>query len=546
MSTVSAPPGRVLGRRIKVSPPPEEGRTKHRSSFYWKGNMTRHFDVLVVGAGSAGSVIASRLSEDTACRVGLVEAGQMPSDPSIADPLKWTQIQGRDYDWAYRTVPQPFTANRIHEWPRGKVVGGSSCLHAMAHVRGHPHDFAPWAKAGGARWSHEGLLPHFKRSEAFTAFSAPTRGNAGPLDVILPADAVSPITRAYMAAGNALGVPEISDHNTSQLAGTTPNSLNIRNGCRLSVADAYLTPEVLARANLTLLTGCEIERIAFDGGCATSVLVVHDGTSKSLLADRVVLCAGAISSPLILMRSGVGDPETLHSVGTRCRIESREVGTNLQDHLLALGNVYRSRKPVPPSRLQHSESLMYLNSEDVSCAEGSPDIVLGCVIAPSVAEGLAAPAYGSAYTILCGVTHPTSRGRILPGGPDRNGTPIIDPRYLETEYDRLTFRKALKIAREVGHHSALAEWRDVEIQPGPATRTDAELDDFIAHAAATHHHPCGTCRMGDDDHAVVDPGLRVKGLDNVFVVDASIIPQIPSGPINAAVVAIAESWAASP
>ncbi|PSJ58954.1 GMC family oxidoreductase [Pseudaminobacter soli (ex Li et al. 2025)] len=507
--------------------------------------MTRHFDVLVVGAGSAGSAIASRLSEDATCRVGLIEAGHMPADPDIADPLKWTQIQGRDYDWAYRTTPQPFTANRVHEWPRGKVVGGSSCLHAMAYVRGHPDDFVPWEKAGGARWSYEGLLPYFKRSEAFAAFPAASRGNTGPLDVILPEEAVSPIARAYMAAGNALGAPKISDHNTSPLNGTTPNSLNIRDGRRLSVADAYLTPEVLARRNLTLLNGYEIERIEFNGTRAAGVLAVVDRIAERVSADRVVLCAGAISSPLILMRSGIGDPEALRSAGIHCHIESREVGANLQDHLLALGNVYRSKKPVPPSRLQHSESLMYLHSKDVTRAYGSPDIVLGCVVAPSAAEGLEAPAYGSAYTILCGVTHPTSRGRILPGGPTRSDTPIIDPHYLETEYDRLTFRTALKIAREVGHHSALAEWRDVEIQPGPAAHTDAALDDFIARAASTHHHPCGTCRMGGDDNAVVDPSLRVKGLENVFVVDASIIPQIPSGPINAAVVAIAESWAAS-
>ena len=506
--------------------------------------MTQHFDVLVVGAGSAGSVIASRLSEDATCRVGLIEAGHMPADPDIADPLKWTQIQGRDYDWAYKTIPQPFTANRVHEWPRGKVVGGSSCLHAMAYLRGHPDDFVPWEKAGGARWSYEGLLPHFKRSEAFSAFAAPSRGDAGPLDVMLPGDAVSPIARAYMAAGNALGAPKISDHNTGQLAGTTPNSLNIRNGRRLSVADAYLTPEVLARPNLTLLTGYEIERITLDGSRATSVIAVHDGVAHSISADRVVLCAGAVSSPLNLMRSGIGDPQTLRAAGIRPRIERREIGANLQDHLLALGNVYRSRKPVPPSRLQHSESLMYLHSGDISRTVGSPDIVLGCVIAPSVAERLEAPAYGAAYTILCGVTHPTSRGRILPGGPGRNDTPIIDPRYLETEHDRITFRKALKIAREVGHHPALVEWRDVEIQPGPAARTDAELDDFIARAASTHHHPCGTCRMGSDDDAVVNAELAVNGLDNVFVVDASIIPEIPSGPINAAIVAIAESWAA--
>lgn len=506
--------------------------------------MRRHFDVLVIGAGSAGSVVASRLSEDPTCQVGLIEAGHPPSDPDIADPLKWTQLQGRSFDWAYRTVPQRHTANRIHEWPRGKVLGGSSCLHAMAYVRGHRDDFAAWEQASGPRWSYEGLLPGFKRSESFKAFSAPSRGDHGPLDVLLPDALVSPVARAYMAAGNALGAPIVSDHNTGELAGTTPNSLNIRDGRRLSLAEAYLTPDVLARPNLTLLAGHEIERLERDRTRIASVLAVHNGVPRRLSAGRLVLCAGAVSSPLILMRSGIGDADTLRAAGIDCLVESPEVGANLQDHLLALGNVYRSKRPVPPSRLQHSESLMYLHSEDIRRTTGSPDIVLGCVIAPSAAEGLDAPAYGSAYTLLCGVTHPTSRGRIMPSGPGRNDRPVIDPNYLETEYDRVTFRKALKIARAVGHHAALDDWRDVEVQPGPGARSDAALDDFIARAASTHHHPCGTCRMGQDTAAVVDPDLRLNGLDNVFVVDASIIPRIPSGPINAAVVAIAETWSA--
>ncbi len=506
--------------------------------------MTRHFDVLVIGAGSGGSVIASRLSEDETCTVGLIEAGHMPSDPDIADPLKWTMLQGRDYDWAYRTVPQSHTANRVHEWPRGRIVGGSSCLHAMAYVRGHPADFDAWKEAGGERWSYQGLLPGFIRSEAFTAFDAPARSRSGPLDVHLPDDEVSPVVRAYIAAGNSLGVPTLADHNSGELIGTTPNSLNIRDGRRLSVADAYLTADVLARKNLTLLTGYEVEHLVIEGNRAAAVACVVDGVMERVSADRIVVCAGAVSTPLILMRSGIGDPRALAQAGIKCVRERREIGANLQDHLLALGNVYRSKKPVPPSRLQHSESLMYLNSENLSASTGVPDIVLGCVVAPSAAEGFNAPPYGSAYTILCGVTHPTSRGRILPGGPNRNDLPIVDPHYLETEHDRLTFRKALKIAREIGSQPALDEWRDAEALPGLDVQSDAELDAFIARAASTHHHPAGTCRMGMDQDAVVNPDLRLNGIDNVYIVDASVMPEIPSGPINAAVVAIAEMWVA--
>ncbi|WP_292631515.1 GMC family oxidoreductase N-terminal domain-containing protein [Mesorhizobium sp.] len=507
--------------------------------------MKRHFDVLVIGAGSAGSVVASRLSEDRSCQVGLVEAGAMPADPDIADPLKWTMLQGRAYDWSYRTVPQPFTANRVHEWPRGRIVGGSSCLHAMAYVRGHADDFEPWAQAGGERWSYRGLLPGFIRSEAFTAFDGPTRGKCGPLDVYLPDAEVSPVVRAYIAAGRAMGAPALSDHNSGELVGTSPNSLNIRDGKRLSVADAYLSLQVMARPNLTLLAGHEVEHLVLDGHKITGVSVVCEGETGTLSADRIVLCAGAVSTPLILMRSGIGCPDTLKQADIRCLADRGDVGRNLQDHLLALGNVYSTKKPVPPSRLQHSESLMYLHSDDPTRSTGSPDIVLACVVAPSAAEGLKTPLYGSAFTILCGVTHPTSRGRITPSGPGRNDAPVIDPHYLETEHDRATFRMALKRARMVGHHAALDEWRDTEILPGAPVQSDAELDAFIARAASTHHHPAGTCRMGRDTEAVVDPDLRLNGFDNAFVVDASVMPAIPSGPINAAIVAIAETWAAS-
>lgn len=487
--------------------------------------------------------MANRLSADENCTVGLLEAGGFASDPDIADPLKWPELQGRDFDRNYLTVPQPFTAGRTHRWARGRIVGGSSCLHAMAHVRGHPEDFDDWSKAGGERWSYKGLSEGFRKSERFTAFEFEGRGTDGPLDVYLPDSEISPVVKAYMQAGQALGAPSLRDHNCGELIGTAPNSLNIRDGHRLSVADAYLTQEVLARENLSLLTGLTAEKLLFEKNRVNGVRMAGADGYVDLHADHIILAAGAVDTPVLLMRSGIGDAGELSNASINCRIERPEVGMNLQDHMLLLGNVYLSKQPVPASRLQHSESLMYLNSADLGASSGRPDVVLACVVAPSLAEGLTGPDFGTAYTILCGVTHPTSRGRILPGGPDIDDAPIIDPHYLETAHDRQTFRAALRTARMVGHHSAMDDWRKSEFLPGEGARSDTELDAFIASAASTHHHPAGTCRMGRDSGAVVDSDLRLVGLDNLYIVDASVIPVLPSGPINAAVVAVAETWA---
>jgi pyridoxine 4-oxidase len=346
-----------------------------------------------------------------------------------------------------------------------------------------------------------------------------------------------------MSAGLALGVPWLGDHNAGRLIGVAPNSLTIRAGRRVTVADVYLEP-VRARANLTVISEAWVHRLTVSGTRATGVTAEIGGETTALEAGITILCAGAIASPLLLMRSGIGPAKSLGRAGVRCIADHSGVGENLHDHLLTAGNVYRANRSVPPSRLQHSESLTYFHCDDVTRSDGAPDVVLGCVAAPTVTECFARPAMGTAYTILSGVTHPTSRGRITLTGPEISDPPEIDPAYLSTDHDRRLVRRALELARVVGHQAALAEWRAEEIYPGIDCRSDADLDAFLERAVMTHHHPVGTCRMGHSAGSVVDADLKLHGSERLFVVDASVIPAITSGPIHAAVIAIAETFAA--
>ncbi len=512
-------------------------------------------------------MLAARLTENPAIRVCVLEAGGPATDPDIAIPQKWPLLAGRDYDWAYRTTPQAGTAGRIHDWPRGRVIGGSSCLNAMAHVRGAREDFRAWSETtGSARWSYEGLLPAFRRTESFSASAGKRRfgaqpaggrhedeqhgqashdeqrGADGPLPVWLADAELSPVVRAYMAAGLAAGIPWRGDHNTGKLLGVAPNSLTIRAGRRVTAADAYLDP-VRARPNLTVISHALVHTLTLSGARVSGVTAQVDGRLTRVSAAMTLLCAGTVASPLLLMRSGIGPAASLARAGIACLRDLPGVGENLHDHLLTAGNVYRAKRPVPPSRLQHSESLTYLNSADLACADGPPDIVVGCVAAPTVTECFERPESGTAYTLLSGVTHPTSRGRITLTGPRLDDPPIIDPGYLSTDHDRRLARRALDVARIIGHQPALSEWRAAEIYPGDDCRSDADLDGFLERAVMTHHHPVGTCRMGAAAGSVVDADLKLHGVDGLYVIDASVIPAIPSGPIHAAVLAIAETFA---
>ena len=494
------------------------------------------FDFVIVGAGTAGCVLAARLSEDPDLQVALIEAGGPAADPAIRDPQQWPRLQGSAIDWKFATVPQPRTAGRTHAWPRGRVIGGSTALNAMAHVRGHPSDFDGWAADGCAGWGYRDLLPYFIRSETSDRAPSPYHGDSGPVHLMTPR-APHPITLAYMAAGVERGIAATDEHNGPRMAGPTLNTLTIRGGHRQSIADAYLTPAV-GRRNLTVVKDCRVVSLILESWRCRGVSVARDGQVAAMMAERgVILAAGAIGSPVVLLLSGIGPAAELTALGIEVRRDRPGVGRNLQDHLLSGGNVYRARRPVPLSKYQHSESLMYI---DRPAGGPTPELVLACVIAPVVTEAFAAPPIGSAYTLMFGFTRPRSRGTVRLASADPASPPLIDPNYLAEEYDREIYLEALDMARAVGSAAALAEWCAEELLPGASCSTGAERRAFLQKAAYTHHHPVGTCRMGRDSDAVVGADLAVHGIDGLYIVDASVIPRITTGPTNAAIIAIAE------
>jgi choline dehydrogenase-like flavoprotein len=328
------------------------------------------------------------------------------------------------------------------------------------------------------------------------------------------------------------------------MRGATANTLLVAGGMRITAADAWLD-DAAGRPNLRILTDATVETILLAEPPLRAVgvrLRTATGVAE-IRAGAVVLAAGAIGSPLILMRSGVGDPAVLAAAGITPRHTLGEVGRNLADHVLAAGAVYATAMPPPPSRLQHSEALLYAGRGSDPWADASPDLVVACVVAPAVAAGLPRPDR-PALSLLFGITHPASRGTLRPVSPDPADAPSIDPAYLAAAADREGMRDALALARRLATTAPLADALAGELLPGSAVTGRDAIDDFVARALVTHHHPAGTCRMGRDAGAVVRPDLSVAGVGGLFVADASVFPALPSGPINAAVAALAETFAA--
>lgn len=491
------------------------------------------FDTVVIGGGTAGCIVAARLSEDPSRRVLLLEAGGDERRPEIENPTAWPATLGSACDWNYQTAPQRITGSRRYPCHRGKVLGGSSSINLMTHIRGHRRDFDRWRELGAEGWDYESVLPYFKRSEDVPGGDPRYRGRGGPLTPRPSADP-HPLTLAHLEAARRAGHPIVADLNAAELMGASLQDVLIANGQRQSPATAYLRP-AMGRPNLTVEMDALVGRLLFEGRRCTGVEYRRNGETRRAQAGEVILCAGAIDSPRLLLLSGIGPAADLAGLGIPVVADLPGVGRNLQDHVLLAGIRYHADRPLPPPSGNMAESTLFLKTDP---AQDRPELQI-VQVQVDYHTAWQAPV-GNSFTFGIGHMRPRSRGSLRLTANDPAAAPEIDFRYLQESYDMGQLVAGVEAVHRLTQTGAFEEW-------GGHSGTDAlmrldrrDLETAIKDALSTYFHPVGSCRMGVDAAAVVDPALRVHAIEGLRVADASIMPEIVSSNTAAATIMIAE------
>ncbi|MCR9140020.1 MAG: GMC family oxidoreductase N-terminal domain-containing protein [Alphaproteobacteria bacterium] len=515
--------------------------------------MKQGYDYIIIGSGSAGSLIANRLSADPACRVLVLEAGGLDRNPWLKLPVGYFRtIYDPRFSRVFKTEPSEGDGHRGIAWPRGRIVGGSSSINGLIYIRGQHEDFDDWQDMGATGWSWEDVLPHFRRIERYAGGDDQWHGRDGDMPVS-DLRHRNPACEAWLAAAMEYGLPRNDDFNGSTTLGVGTYQLSLGRRFRASSASIFLKP-ALARGNVTLNTSAHVTRVLFDGTCATGVEWVAGGQTHQARAEsEVILCAGSIQSPQILQLSGVGPAATLQRHGIAVVADSAEVGANLQDHY-QMRQIVRLKKkwslnddvrnPVQLAKMGIDWALKGIGPLTVGAGQvgggactpladrGRPDIQFNVMPLSVDKPGTPLHRY-SGFTASFWQCHPESRGYVCIRSADPMADPLIAPNYLSTERDRGTMIAGVRILREIIHQPGFRDLWDKEMVPGEEVQSDAEILDAVRNMGGTVFHPTGTCRMGRDEHAVLDPELRVNGVEKLRVVDASAMPKITSANTNA-------------